>query len=87
MSSCNSHFDATALKVALCNAAALDHKTCVASLIKEGADVNGKTRKGKTALTLAAANGHLKRVEMLVEAGAQLNDVDEEGRTERGQNL
>jgi len=45
----------------------------VAALLKRGADVNTKERRGQTALMWAAADGHTQVVQLLIKAGADIH--------------
>lgn len=53
----------------------------VQSLLKAGADVNSKDKKGRTALLIAAEKGHPEVVTLLLESKADVNVTDKHGRT------
>ena len=48
-------------------------------LVREGAKVDTRDGRGRTALMVASAGGHSSAVESLVRAGAGLEDTDQEG--------
>jgi ankyrin repeat protein len=50
-------------------------------LLDNGADVDGRDNKGRTALHLAAMNGHIEIVKKLLEKGADPSVVNRFGRT------
>ena len=50
-------------------------------LLAAGADVNTRSKTGKTALHLAAINGHTGVVKLLLAAGADVNAADGHGQT------
>jgi len=52
-------------------AAAMGRKEIVVLLIAKGADVNAKTKAGRTPLHAAQKNGHTEIVELLRSHGAQ----------------
>ncbi len=66
-----------------------DHMGIVELLIKNGANVNAKTKggfmggfsEGSTVLSFAAAGGDMKIVELLIKKGANFKATDEDGRT------
>ena len=51
------------------------------SLCGRYADINMRTREGRTALHLAASNGHVPTVRFLLQTGADINLVDNKGNT------
>jgi ankyrin repeat protein len=50
-------------------------------LLKNGADVNVKNKKGKTPLYPTCSEGHSKITRLLLKKGADANTVDKYGRT------
>lgn len=60
----------------LSDAAFLDCKRVVISLLHKGADVNSKSLRGYTALHLAAKQGHAAMVKILFYWGAKLTIRD-----------
>lgn len=51
------------------------------SLCGRYADINMRTREGRTALHLAASNGHVPTMRFLLQTGADINLVDNNGNT------
>ena len=56
-----------------------NHATCVNLLIQAGADVNLKSKTGKTALIIAASNGLNDCAHLLIGAGASVNEASNDG--------
>lgn len=54
---------------------------CLAIVIKAGAELDKKNKRGVTALMMAAQRGSLECVDMLLSAGARANEQDQEGKT------
>ena len=57
------------------------HATCVKALIQAGANVNLKSKTGKTALIIAVSNGHTNCADLLIGAGASVNEASNDGTT------
>eukprot|EP00952_Eustigmatos_sp_NYUAD-ZCMA_P011547 46834-Eustigmatos_ZCMA.PRE.1 len=62
-------------------AAEAGYRRVVLSLLKRGAEVNGRDRDGKTALMYAADAGCRAMVQLLLNRGADVNGSDREGKT------
>ncbi len=62
-------------------AAAEQDLETVETLIREGVDVNGRDRSGRTALHIAARHDLPQLTQALLAAGADANAADDEGRT------
>ena len=62
---------------ALCDAARRNQLDTAAMLLDDGADVDGRDRRGSTALHLAARAGHAAMVDMLLDNGADTTATDE----------
>ena len=69
-------YELTALLYAPCG-----HKAVVAQLLQAKAEIEAKTRAGRTALHLAAANGHEGVVEVLLHANADTKAATNDGET------
>lgn len=65
----------------LIEAAFNGNPAAVASLVKRGADVNGRDDYGYTPLMWAAQQGHVLTCEALIKRGADVNARDKQGRT------
>jgi hypothetical protein len=69
-------------KTALHHAALQGHAELVSLLVAAGAEVEARTKQGRTPLALAAFAGHAHVIRrLLVNHGAKLNPRDEEGKT------
>ena len=62
----------------LIDAAGTGRLETVQRLLRDGADVNGRDRRGRTAVTAAASNQHVDAVRALVDAGADVDLQDED---------
>ncbi|MCX6774222.1 MAG: ankyrin repeat domain-containing protein, partial [Candidatus Micrarchaeota archaeon] len=63
----------------LLDAALIGNVKRVERLLKAGADVNTKYKKGWTALMYAAGNGHSETTKILIENGADVNAKKKDG--------
>ncbi len=61
-------------------AAARGHVEVLKLLLEAGADLNARTRKGRTAIEIGAQEGHHDIVEVLREAGANDRAIVSESR-------
>ena len=60
----------------LVQAAGEDKQSFVAFLLRQGCDINDRSRDGSTPLSAASVEGHLKMVEFLISKGAEINRKD-----------
>ncbi|WP_083232879.1 ankyrin repeat domain-containing protein [Endozoicomonas atrinae] len=63
------------------NSAQNGHLEAIDALIARGADVNARTKDGRTPLHNAAQNGHLEAIDALIARGADVNARTKDGRT------
>lgn len=68
-------------QTALFTPAEVGHTTALRLLLKAGADVNCKSKKGITPLMAASIAGFYKGVELLLSVGADINIQDKKGNT------
>lgn len=66
---------------ALDGAAFKGHVGLIRTLVKAGAEVNGRSPSGRTALMLSALTNRLEAARALIEAGARTDMADERGTT------
>ena len=75
------HTDRHGLMLALLDAVDTREVAAIDALVKAGADVNVKDKKGRTALHAAAHSGKVEAIDVLLKAGADVNAKDGKGWT------